>query len=104
MLAAPSFFFRRSTKVSTVLSRRPNGEIFRAVQPGRENDLRASRCKLQDLTPCIPNGFRYEEITRCVKGHAMRISKIGLCFGEFLFSLNIFLSCFFGCLFKAASH
>src|SRR5215472_7176989 len=75
MLAAPSFFFRRSTKVSTVLSRRPKGEIFRAVQPGRKNDPTA-RSKLQDITPAISNGFRYEEITRRVKGHAMRISKI----------------------------
>ena len=59
------------------LSRRPKGEIFRAVEPGRENDPLASRGKLQDITPCIPNGFRYEEITRGVKGHAMRIVKIG---------------------------
>src|SRR6476659_2471683 len=58
------------------LSRRAKGEIFRAVQPGSENDP-ASRRKLQDITPCIPNGFRYEEITRCVKGHAMRIVKTG---------------------------
>ena len=50
------------------LSRRPKGEIFRAVEPGRENDPLASRGKLQDITPCIPNGFRYEEITRRVKG------------------------------------
>jgi hypothetical protein len=52
------------------LSRRPKGEIFRAVEPGRENDPLASRGKLQDITPSIPNGFRYEEITRRVKGHA----------------------------------
>ena len=49
------------------LSRRPKGEIFRAVEPGRENDSLASRGKLQDITPSIPNGFRYEEITRRVK-------------------------------------
>lgn len=59
------------------LSRRPKGEIFRAVEPGRENDPLASRGKLQDITAPIPNGFRYEEITRRVKGHAMRIVKIG---------------------------
>src|SRR5580765_7687973 len=59
------------------LSRRPKREIFRAVEPGRENDPLASRGKLQDITPCIPNGFRYEEITRRVKGHAMRIVKTG---------------------------
>src|SRR5215472_8542812 len=59
------------------LSRRPKGEIFRSVEPGRENDLLASRGKLQDLTPSIPNGFRYEEITGRVKGQAMRIVKIG---------------------------
>src|SRR6476620_783892 len=59
------------------LSRRPKGEIFRAVEPGRENDPLAPRGKLQDITPCIPNGFRYEEITRRVKGHAMRIVKTG---------------------------
>jgi hypothetical protein len=59
------------------LSRRPKGEIFRAVEPGRENDPLASRGKLQDITPSIPNGFRYEEITRRVKGHAMRIVKTG---------------------------
>ena len=60
-----------------VLSWRPKGEIFRAVEPGRENDPLACRGKLQDITPSIPNGFRYEEITRRVKGHAMRIVKIG---------------------------
>src|SRR6266480_1973948 len=59
------------------LSRRPKGEIFRAVEPGRENDLRASRGKLEDITLYIPKGFRYEEITRRVKGQAMRIVKIG---------------------------
>jgi hypothetical protein len=59
------------------LSRRPKGEIFRAVEPGRENDLRASRGKLQDITLFIPKGFRYEEITRRVKGQAMRIVKTG---------------------------
>src|SRR6476659_9505916 len=59
------------------LSRRPKGEIFRAVEPGRENDPLASRGKLQDIAPSIPNRFRYEEITRRVKGHAMRIVKTG---------------------------
>src|SRR5215470_3639679 len=57
------------------LSRRPKGEIFRAVEPGREYDPLASRGKLQDITAPIPNGFRYEEITGRVKGHAMRIVK-----------------------------
>ena len=59
------------------LSRRPKGEIFRAVEPGRENDPLASRGKFQDIAPSIPNGFRYEEITRRVKGQAMRIVKTG---------------------------
>ena len=59
------------------LSRGPKGEIFRAVEPGRENDPLASQLKLQDITAPIPNGFRYEEITGRVKGHAMRIVKTG---------------------------
>src|SRR6476659_8854917 len=59
------------------LAGRPKGERFRAVEPGCENDPLASRGKLQDITPSIPNGFRYEEITRRVKGHAMRIVKTG---------------------------
>ena len=59
------------------LSRRPKGNIFRAVEPGCENDPLASRGKLQDITPSISNGFRYEEITGRVKGQAMRIVKTG---------------------------